>query len=111
MNDKFLSILGLCQKAGKLVSGSVQCENAIKNGKAYLVILSNEASESTEKEFSRLCRSNNVDMIIIGTKEQLGGAIGKESRTILAVSDKAFADMLLKQYNEIRHGGDREWQR
>mgnify|MGYP000583513503 CR=1 FL=1 len=111
ISDKFLSLLGLCQKAGKLASGSVQCENAIKSGKASLVIISEEASESTVKEFSHLCLSKNVDYITVGTKDQLGGAIGKESRTILAVLDKAFAEMLLKKYNEIRHGGDREWQR
>ncbi len=111
INDKFLSLLGLCQKAGKMISGSMQCESAIRSGKAYLVIISEEASEATKDEFTHLCTSRDLPFIIAGGKDELGSAIGKYSRTLLAVSDSAFKDMLLKEYREIQHGGDRLWQK
>ncbi|NLB23665.1 MAG: 50S ribosomal protein L7ae [Clostridium sp.] len=107
INDKFLSLLGLCQKARKMVSGSMQCESTIRSGKAYLVIISEEASEATKDEFTHLCTSRDVPFIIFGGKDQLGGAIGKYSRTLLAVTDSAFKEMLLNEYREIQHGGDR----
>ena len=45
-------------------------------------------------------------MIITGTRERLGRAIGKYNRTVLVILDRSFRDMLLKEQNEIRHGGD-----
>ena len=106
IRGKFFSLLGLCQKAGKMLSGAVQCEDAIRSGKASLVIISREVSKGTMEKFSYLCKKRNTDYILIGTKEELGGAIGKGKRTILAVTDKAFKELLLNEYQEIRHGGD-----
>jgi ribosomal protein L7Ae-like RNA K-turn-binding protein len=101
-----LSLLGLCQKAGKMLSGTVQCESAIRSGKVFLLILSNEASEATRKKFIQMCDIRKISYILFGTKYELGGAIGKGSRTLLAVTDKAFKELILKEYEKIRHGGD-----
>ena len=108
ISDKFYSMLGLCQRAGKLVSGGMLCENSIRSGKAQMVIVSNEASEGTLEKFTNLCRYYNTELVIAGQKEQLGHAIGKFSRTVLVVLDKVFKEMLtnLLNQNEIQHGGD-----
>lgn len=90
-----------------MVSGSMICENTIRSGKAELVIVSQEASEATLDRFTGLSRSYRVDMLVAGTQEQLGRAIGKFSRTVLVILDNAFKEMLLKVQNEIQHGGDR----
>ena len=108
ISEKFFSLLGLCQKAGKLVSGGMLCENTIRSGRAQLIIISQEASEATVDKFSGLSRTYQVDMMIAGTREQLGGAIGKFSRTILVILDKAFREMLLREQNEILHGGEND---
>lgn len=89
-----------------MVSGTVQCEGAIRSGKAFLLILSQEASEATRDKFIYMCKTRKINSIIFGTKYELGGAIGKGSRTLLAVTDKAFKELILKEYEKIRHGGD-----
>lgn len=104
--DKFFSLLGLCQKAGKLASGSVQCDKAIRSGKVSLVIVSNEASEMTLKQFEHLCKTKNTQLIAAGSKEELGRAVGKGNRTVLAVLDEGFKKILLKEYQKIQRGGD-----
>ncbi|MGI6527277.1 MAG: L7Ae/L30e/S12e/Gadd45 family ribosomal protein [Caldicoprobacterales bacterium] len=104
ISEKFLSLLGLCQKAGKLVSGTMQCESAIRSGKASLVILSEEASDATREKFVHLCNNQNINIIIFGTKYQLGGAIGKGSRTLLAVIDESFCKMIWKGYQNSSTG-------
>ena len=53
--DRILSMLGLAAKAGKIVSGEFSTEKAIKSGKAFLVIVSEEASENTKKIFRDKC--------------------------------------------------------
>jgi len=89
-----------------VVSGSVLCEKNIRSGKARLVIISSEASGATIENFSSLSHACQVPMIITGTRERLGRAIGKYNRTVLVILDRSFRDMLLKEQNEIRHGGD-----
>lgn len=48
---KVLNLLGLATRAGKTASGEFMTEKAIKSGKAYLVIVSEEASDNTKKMF------------------------------------------------------------
>ena len=97
MNDnKIYSLLGLCQKAGKLVSGEFSVENAIKGGKACLVIVSNDASENTSKKFRDKCDYYEVPFYMFGDKEKLGHAIGKDVRTSIAITDDGFAKSFQK---------------
>ena len=49
-SEKILSILGLCRRAGRLESGELGCEIAIKEKKAKLLILAKDASENTTKK-------------------------------------------------------------
>ena len=95
IGEKFFSLLGLCQKAGKVISGSMLCEKSIRSGRAQLIVISNEASGATIKKFSSLSHVCQVPMIIAGTREQLGRAIGKYDRTVLVILDRSFRDMLL----------------
>ena len=46
MNDRVLSLLSLATKAGKTAGGEALVEKAVKQGKASLVIISSEASDS-----------------------------------------------------------------
>lgn len=99
-SDKFYNLLGLCQRAGRLVSGEMMSEKIISLGQAQLVILSEEASFNTLEKFKRLCKHKETDVIIIGKKEELGRSIGKPSRTVLAIIDKNFSDMLLSVFTK-----------
>ena len=47
-NDRVLNLIGLAQKAGKVVSGEFMTEKAVKTGEAALVILAEDASENTQ---------------------------------------------------------------
>ena len=52
--NKVLSLIGLSTKAGKIVSGEFSTEKAVKTGKAWLVIVSAEASDNTKKKFHNM---------------------------------------------------------
>ena len=45
--DRVLSMLGIAAKSGNVVSGEFSTEKAVKSGNAFLVIVSDEASENT----------------------------------------------------------------
>ena len=53
--DRILSMLGLAAKAGRIASGEFSTEKAVKSGNAFLVVVSEEASENTKKMFRNMC--------------------------------------------------------
>ncbi len=103
--DKIYSLLGLCQKAGKLQSGEFAVENSIKSGKALLVIVSKDASDNTSEKFRNKCEYYGVPIAVFGDKELLGHAIGKEVRTSIAITDNGFAKTLQKNLQLVEQDG------
>ena len=99
--DKVLSLLGLAMKAGKVSSGETAAESAVKSGKAYLVIVANDASDNTRKHFSDMCVFRDIPFIQYSDKENLGRALGKDLRSNLAITDKGFADAIIKQATDM----------
>ena len=94
--NKILSLLGIATKAGKTASGEFSTEKAVKEGKACLVIVSEESSDNTKKKFQNMCSFYEVPLYFYGTKEELGAAMGKEFRASLSVNDQGLADAMEK---------------
>ena len=94
MADRFLHLLGLAQKAGKLSSGEEMVLASVKSGKAMLVILAGDASDNTKKLFYDKCSFYGVPVKEYGSKAELGWAIGRAERSSIAVEDKGFAEVL-----------------
>lgn len=96
MEKKVLSLLGLSAKSGNLVSGEFSTEKAVKENKAALVVVAEDASDNTKKSFSNMCAYYHVPMIVFADKETLGHAIGKQFRASVAVTQDGFAKAILK---------------
>ncbi len=101
-----LSLLGLAAKAGKVVSGDFSVLEAIKSGKAFLVILSRDASGNTTKKFSDKTSYYRVPLIRYATRETLAHAIGKDVRAVAALTDKGFADAIITSLSEQDSGSE-----
>ncbi|MGB8454412.1 MAG: ribosomal L7Ae/L30e/S12e/Gadd45 family protein [Anaerocolumna sp.] len=102
---KVFSYIGLATKAGNLASGEFMTEKAVKEGKAKLVIVAEDASNNTKKMFTNMCTYYKVPIYFFGEKTKLGHAIGKEFRASLVLFDKGLADMVEKQLNTINKDG------
>ena len=76
--DSVLSLISIAKKAGKIASGEFQTETAVKSQRAFLVIVSEEASENTAKKFRNMCEFYETPIYFYGEKEALGAAIGCE---------------------------------
>ena len=94
------SLIGLCRKAGRLVSGSHMTEEAIRSGQAKLVIVTTDASDNTRKRMHDKSAYYHVPIVEYGTMEVLGKSIGQGARTALAVTDTGFADAIHKKMKE-----------
>ena len=94
MNRQTLSLLSLCQRAGKMKTGEDTVEKAIQKKEAKLVIIPEDASDNTKKKFTNSAVYYELPLAEIGTKEELGRAIGAEMRSIIAITEKGFAKKL-----------------
>lgn len=95
--DNVLRMTGLAMKAGRVVSGEFMTESAVKSRDAFLVIIAQDVSENTRKKFRNMCEFYEVPLREYSTKEELGHSLGKEFRASLAVTDKGFAQAILKK--------------
>lgn len=95
--DNALRMVGIATKAGRTASGEFMTENAIKSGKAALVILASDASDNTKKKFKNMCEFYDVPIRIYSTKDELGHAMGKEFRASMAVTDEGLAQTIMKK--------------
>lgn len=96
--NKLFSLLGLCMKAGKLVSGEFLVEKAIKDGSAKLIIIATDASDNTKKKFLDMTNYRNINLILIGDKVSLGNAIGKDIRASIGICDEGFSKSIMDKY-------------
>ena len=94
--DGVLSLLGIAAKGRNLVSGEFAVEKAVKEGKAFLVIVAYEASDNTKKKFRNMCEFYEVPIAEYGTKDSLGHAIGKEERSSIGITDQGLSNGILK---------------
>ncbi|MEN2666513.1 YlxQ family RNA-binding protein [Listeria aquatica] len=96
MDEKFLQLLGLANRAKKITTGEELVLKAVRSGKASLVVLADDVSSGTEKKVRNKCEYYGVPLQKRFTREELGGAIGKETRAVIGILDKGFAKKLME---------------
>lgn len=94
-NNKFLGLIGLCRKAGKIKTGFNKAEESVKSGKAKAVFIAADLSQKTEKEVRFAAR--NTEVPIYRTEfalDELSAAIGIPAG-VITVEDEGFATALI----------------
>ncbi len=89
MNElKIYQLIGICQKARKLVSGEFACKKAVLDNSACLIIVAHDASENTKKLFRDKCSYRSIKCLVWSEKEKLGNILGKDQRAVIAILDQ-----------------------
>ncbi len=91
MQNKILSMLGIAARGRNLVSGEFMTEKTVKEHKAYVVLVAEDASDNTKKMF------RDIPVYIYGTKNGLAHAIGQEMRASLAITDEGIANSIIQK--------------
>ncbi|WP_077211561.1 YlxQ family RNA-binding protein [Bacillus dakarensis] len=94
-NNQWMSLLGLANRARKIISGEELVVKEIRTNKAKLVLLSADASANTAKKVTDKCKSFSIPYKIVENRFLLGQSIGKEARVVVAVLDAGFAKKLI----------------
>ena len=94
MGNPFDGMIGIAMRAGKCALGAYAVENAIKSGTACLVIADDTMSNGSYKKYQDMCRYANIELI---TANAPCRAAGKPDRMCLAITDRNFAENILKK--------------
>ena len=94
--DRVISMISIAAKGRNLGSGEFAVEKAGKCGKAYLVVVAEDASDNTKKQFRNMCEFYEVPMVVYGNKDTLGHFIGTQMRANIAITDEGIANSILK---------------
>ncbi|WEG11582.1 YlxQ family RNA-binding protein [Pullulanibacillus sp. KACC 23026] len=92
---QWISFLGLAARARKVITGEEMVIQAIRQNKAFLVLLSNDASARTKKTIADKCTYYKVPYKEVVDRATLGHAIGKAERVCVAITEKGFGDKLI----------------
>lgn len=92
--SNWANFLGLANRARKCISGEELVIKEIQRNKAKIVLLSMDASDNTMKRIQDKCKFYGIDIRYVPNRIELGNAIGKEQRVVVAVNDQGFAAKL-----------------
>lgn len=96
MGGTILGMIGLARRAGKIESGRDAVRRSVGRGEARLIVLAGDAAPRTRKGFEQLAGDTGIPVIVFGTRDSLGTVMGKQSRSVVAVTDENFARGIIR---------------
>ncbi len=99
---KALSMIGLCKKAGRIVSGVPIVCDAMRDGKVCLTVYAAKAAENSVKRVTDKAKNYETEALGIDIlPEELGHAIGKAGAVAaVGILDAGFAAAIRKIISE-----------
>lgn len=91
MNNRYLNLLGLAERAGKCQVGEDGIIRDIRRNHAKLVLLASDIGVQTKKRLTDKCRAYEIPVFIVHETDVLSKAIGKQNRVAVAILDDGFA--------------------
>lgn len=96
IENKVLGLLGLATRAGKIAFGTESVLENIENKKAKLVIVAEDSSDRTKRNFEYKCEENKIPFRVFGSIEGISKSIGKPNKAVVALKDSNFSKEILK---------------
>lgn len=107
-HNRVLSLLGLALRGGRLAVGEEPAALAAKAGQARLLLTASDAAENTLRRAERLAEEGHCLYLALPfTKAELGGALGRGSAAVAALTDLGLAAAVaerLAQSDPERYG-------
>lgn len=98
--DKALGLIGMAKRAGRLCGGADMVEDAVRSGRARLVVIASDAAKNSKKSITDCCVYYKVKYLIYSDKEQLGKAIGADNTAAVSVNDEGLAEAVSNRIAE-----------
>ena len=96
-SDGLLRLLGLARRAGCVASGVEATRRALRAGEASLVLVAGDASAVQVKKIEGLLGARGVPGAVVADRDRLGRAVGGPPLSAVALTDRRFAERLLRE--------------
>ena len=97
MGDRALGILGLMRRANAIQVGETNTGDAVKAGKAKLLLLARDASDNAVHRAEGFAFGRNVTLVTLPyDKAELSSALGLPGCSMAAVTDIGFANAFME---------------
>ncbi|MGI6049386.1 MAG: L7Ae/L30e/S12e/Gadd45 family ribosomal protein [Acetivibrionales bacterium] len=107
--NRIYSFIGLAKKAGAVLAGEGIVRAAIKNRRAFLVIMAKDASPNTKRKIETALFNSTVTMLEFGHKENLGHMLGKAQLSVIAITDGGFAGRIKEMVEQVKNNDDKTY--
>ena len=101
---KAYNLLGLMQRAGKLVTGEDLITKNLKNNKIKLLVIAEDCGVNTKKKLTDKANFYNVQCIEFSTIENISIAIGRDNRVAVGITDDGF----IKKFKQLLEEGGKQ---
>ncbi|MGX7111327.1 L7Ae/L30e/S12e/Gadd45 family ribosomal protein [Gemella cuniculi] len=101
--NKIYNLLGLMQRAGKLITGEDLIIKNLKNRKIKLLVITEDCGVNTKKKLVDKSNFYSVDYIIFSSIEDISVAIGRDNRVAVGITDDGF----IKKFKQLLEEGGR----
>ncbi|MDZ7779380.1 MAG: ribosomal L7Ae/L30e/S12e/Gadd45 family protein [Gemmatimonadota bacterium] len=91
-----LAILGLARRAGEASGGTEAVRQAVRDGRAKVVVMATDASPTQLKKIRSTIHNRTIPQVFLGDRSTLGAAIGAAPLAAIAVTDASLAGRLLE---------------
>ncbi|GAA0054554.1 YlxQ-related RNA-binding protein [Streptococcus canis] len=88
--ERLSHLIGLAQRAGKVISGEGLVVKAIQSQQVVLVFLANDAGPNVTKKVTDKSNYYNVEVSTVFNALELSAALGKP-RKVVAIADAGFS--------------------
>lgn len=92
--EKLKTLLGFAQKSKKIISGEAAVKALLPKGKIHLLILAEDLTEKRKKHWTFAGHKQGIKVFEIGSKLELGLAIGLSPRAVIGILDKEMAQAI-----------------
>lgn len=93
-------LLGLARRAGAIVPGTAAVRDAIRSGEAKLVLLASDASPAQVAKIRRTMAGCPAPEASLGSRNDLGAALGLDPVSAVAVTSAPLADRLTAELGD-----------
>ena len=97
--------LGLAHRAGAVARGTGATRDALRTGRARLVLTATDGAPGQLDKLEGLLRARDVPHRSVGTRAEMGAALGGPPLTSVAVTDAGFAEQVLRRLSQGRQVG------
>ena len=101
---KVYNLLGLMQRAGKLITGEDLIIKNLKNKKIKLLVIAEDCGVNTKKKLEDKSNFYGVEHIEFSNIENISIAIGRDNRVAVGITDSGF----IKKCKQLIEEGGRQ---